>query len=404
MSNVIELSPTQAAASELVRAWLSRGYNPEQPVFRLFGYAGSGKTSAAMSLAEHAEGRVCFATFTGKASSVLRDKGCYSAQTIHSLIYVPKIKGAQHLAKLQEEMRATADEDRQRELRLQIEAERANLKRPSFTLNLESQLKGASLLVLDEVSMVGTAIAQDLLSFQVPILALGDPAQLPPVRDGGYFTEATPDVMLTEVHRQALDSPVLALATKVRQGEPIEYGDYGSSRVVRKGVLSIQELAAHDQVICGRNATRHAVNARIRKEVMGFENHLPVAGDKLVCRRNDRDTGLLNGTQWTVMAAEVLDADRVQLDILDPTASEPYAFPVVAHRHHFEGRAHEIAPWDAREAQHFEYGYVVTAHTAQGSGWPSVAVIDESACFKQDARRHLYTSITRASERVTVIR
>lgn len=400
---MLELSPQQSAASAAVQAWLAGGIQ-DRPVFRLFGYAGTGKTSAAMALAEHAEGHVCFATFTGKAASVLRDKGCYTAQTIHSLIYVPKIKGAAHLATLQEEMRICTDLDRQRELRTQIQAERENLKRPSFTLNLESVLRGAALLVLDEVSMVGTAIAADLLSFEVPILALGDPAQLPPVRDGGYFTDATPDVMLTEVHRQALDSPVLALATKVRKGEAIAYGTYGDSRVVSRGTLSVQELAAHEQVICGRNATRHAVNARIRKEVMGFESHLPVAGDKLVCRRNDRETGLLNGTQWMVKASEVIDADTIELTIYDPSADEPYSFAVTAHRHHFEDRAGELAPWDARLAQHFEYGYVVTAHTAQGSGWKSVAVIDESAAFKQDARRWLYTACTRASERVTIIR
>lgn len=407
MNSSLELSPQQLAAFDAVRAWLAlEAEERGSDVFRLFGYAGTGKTTIAKDLAAECGGQVAFATFTGKAASVLRDKGCYTAQTIHSLIYIPKIKGAQHLEKLRQEITAETDPDKLRELRQQADAERENLKRPSFTLNLDSALRDAALLVLDEVSMVGTSIAQDLLSFGVPILALGDPAQLPPVRDGGYFTEATPDVMLTEVHRQAQDSPVLRLATMIRQGEEVSYGEYGTSRVVRKGVLSVQELAAHDQVICGRNATRHAVNARIRKEVKGFESHLPQAGDRLVCRRNDRDTGLLNGTQWDVSGSEIISDDLISLSISDSSAplEARYPFEVIAHRHHFEDRAKDLAPWEAKDAQHFEYGYVVTAHTAQGSGWPSVAVIDEGDCFKQDARRWRYTACTRASERVTIIR
>ena len=51
--------------------------------------------------------------------------------------------------------------------------------------------------------MVGAAIGRDLLSFGVPILVLGDPFQLPPLKGCGFFTEAEPDSMLTEIHRQA---------------------------------------------------------------------------------------------------------------------------------------------------------------------------------------------------------
>ena len=404
MNTTIQLSPQQVEAFQRVRAWLASPESP--PVHRLFGYAGTGKSTIAADLAAEVAGPVYFATFTGKAASVLRAKGCYNAQTIHSLIYLPKIKSAARLAEIREKITHEADSDRLRELHAEADSERENLKRPSFTLNLSSPLKGASLLVLDEVSMVGTQIAQDLLLFGVPILALGDPAQLPPVRDGGYFTDATPDTLLTEVHRQALDSPVLALATMVREGQPLVHGTFGDSRVVQRGSLTVHELAAHDQVICGRNATRHAVNAMIRKDVKGFASHLPEPGDRLVCRRNDKETGLLNGTQWDVVASEVIDDDRVGLTIIDAAdgSSERYSFYIVAHRHPFEDRLKDLAPWEAREAQHFEYGYVVTCHTSQGSQWDSVAVIDESAAFRADARRHLYTAITRAAERVTVIR
>ena len=56
-------------------------------MFRLFGYAGVGKTTLARHIAAEADGFVVFAAFTGKAALVLRSKGCAGASTIHSLIY-----------------------------------------------------------------------------------------------------------------------------------------------------------------------------------------------------------------------------------------------------------------------------------------------------------------------------
>ncbi len=56
-------------------------------MFRLFGYAGTGKTTLARHIAEGVDGGVKFAAFTGKAALVMRNKGCDDASTIHSLIY-----------------------------------------------------------------------------------------------------------------------------------------------------------------------------------------------------------------------------------------------------------------------------------------------------------------------------
>ena len=66
--------------------------------------------------------------------------------------------------------------------------------------------------MIDECSMVDAELGRDLLSFGKPILVLGDPAQLPPVKGGGFFTEAEPDVMLTQIHRQAEDNPIIRLS------------------------------------------------------------------------------------------------------------------------------------------------------------------------------------------------
>src|SRR5690606_17137443 len=96
----------------------------------------------------------------------------------------------------------------------------------------------------------------DLLSFGTPVLVLGDPAQLPPVSGGGFFTSAGPDMMLTEVHRQAADNPIIRMSMLVRDGQPLSEGAYEGSRVIAAGDLDQQDILSADQVLVGRNVTR----------------------------------------------------------------------------------------------------------------------------------------------------
>ena len=107
------------------------------------------------------------------------------------------------------------------------------MKKPRFALNPQSDAADARLIVLDEVSMVGEEMARDLMSFGKPILVLGDPGQLPPIKGEGAFTSDAPDVMLTEIHRQAAESAIIRLATMARQGEPIGFGEYDTLRLRR---------------------------------------------------------------------------------------------------------------------------------------------------------------------------
>ena len=81
-------SPHQDQALAAVSDWLKeKPGKGNRQIFRLFGYAGTGKTTLAKHLAGHADGKVAFAAFTGKAALVMRSKGCFGASTIHSLIY-----------------------------------------------------------------------------------------------------------------------------------------------------------------------------------------------------------------------------------------------------------------------------------------------------------------------------
>lgn len=405
-------SPQQSRALDLVARWLKDPHAPQ--VFYLAGYAGTGKTTLARYLAEDV-GRVLFAAFTGKAAYVLRRKGCPGASTIHRLIYQTRKQGREGLVEVnlriqelermlwepasQEEEDATKRIGRElRELRQTAREIEEAVGRPFFVLNPMSELRHADLAVVDECSMVDERIGRDVESFGTKVLVLGDPAQLPPVGSGGYWTSREPDFLLTEIHRQAADSPVLQLATMIRQGERPALGTYGTSRVVRS--TEPEEAVAVDQLLVGRNKTRHWANRRLRKLLLGQEHWEPVESDRLVCLRNDHEQGLLNGSLWSAQAVEYDDAaDQLHMELHGEDGEERH---VSAHPHHFRGDAQDLG-WARMDAQEFDYGYALTTHKAQGSQWDSVLVLDESRVFRHNAQRWLYTAVTRASERVVIV-
>jgi len=360
-------SPQQAAALDAVGRWLK---GADAPLFRLFGYAGVGKTTLARHIAEAASGRVAFAAYTGKAALVLRSKGCVGASTIHSLIY-------------------NASEDKQ--------------GKPSFKLNKDGPASRAALIVIDECSMVDEDVGRDLLSFGKPVLVLGDPAQLPPVQGGGFFTSGEPDVMLTEIHRQAADNPIVRLAQTIREGGSVDYGDYGETRVIRRAEVNAGIVGEADQVLVGLNRTRRAYNQRLR-QLAGRDALLPTPGDKLVCLRNDHERGLLNGSLWRVAEARGITNDHMKLTIDSEDESDRKGVAVAVHKAFFEGKEADLPYPIRRESDEFDYGYALTVHKAQGSQWDHVALFDESGAFREHRARWLYTAVTRAARRLTWVR
>ena len=181
-----------------------------------------------------------------------------------------------------------------------IEAMRQGLsamKHPRFALNPQSDAADARLIVLDEVSMVGEEMARDLMSFGKPILVLGDPGQLPPIRGEGAFTRDEPDVMLTEIHRQAAESAIIRLATMAREGRPIRFGVYDDHVAkLRKGDITPEQALRGGQLICGLNATRLQINNAMRAAAGLGGTWLPTGpAEKIICLKNQNDLGLING-------------------------------------------------------------------------------------------------------------
>ena len=371
-------SSQQAQALAAVDAWRRAR---DRPFFFLSGHAGTGKSTLAGEIARREGDGVVFGAYTNKAAAVMRSKGCADATTIDSLIYIPELQVS---CAAVEPCKTPPCGKRCRYLRERFVGR---------VLNRDSDVAYARRVIIDEVSMVGELMGRDLLSFGVPVLVLGDIAQLPSIGDGGFFTKHKPDFQLTEVHRQALGSPIIELATRARQGLPLLTGNYGDSAVVDG--ISIKEMLSFDQIIVGTHRTRCRINKQIRK-ALGYGGAVPERGEKVLCLKNNRQKGLRNGTLWVVVHAVPADDGFIAMTVEDEEGQQREVFAPV------EGFSSRDASGNELPGEPFAYGYCITCHKSQGSQFEAVLVIDESAVFREDRWRWLYTAVTRAVSRVVV--
>ena len=120
-------------------------FKEKKPWTCIAGYAGSGKSTLVKFIIDalqvsHEE--VCYVAFTGKAASVLKQKGCANAVTAHKLLYKarPKSDGTY-----------------------------------IFIPKDKEELQIYQVIVVDEVSMLPKKMWNLLLSYGIYVIALGDP-------------------------------------------------------------------------------------------------------------------------------------------------------------------------------------------------------------------------------------
>ena len=456
-SRGMTLTTQQQAGLNKVMAWYEVCRDEPGPYpfdvkpmrFRWFGYAGTGKTFTAARIPEVLGlERVVFGTYTGKAASVLRRAlakygVAAPVTTIHSAIYKPMVSkeamdaladARDELSQLQKEhdqVMALAEPERLQRAEAQgwssplelagrlsevsesIPGLEREARKLHWNLNPDSEWARAELIILDEVSMVNAKMAADVESYGVPVLVLGDPAQLPPVEGGGYYTEASPDHLLTDIQRQAAGSPVIEMATRVRTSDA-GMGPLGlQPQDMRRP--SLAEVMEADVALCWTNKRRWSLLNAIRAR-RGFPPGRPVAGDKVMVLTNNQDAGVFNGEIFTVKDAAP-DALGWMLVAVDDDGIER-ALSVYADG--FNGleaqKAAKNGMLGARGQRALAtFAQVITVHKAQGSQWPHVYVVNEysemiAAGARRrgrsealaDARAHLYTAITRAEHKVTI--
>lgn len=416
------------AGIEEIKKWYEDAVDGMRGCFRLFGPAGTGKTTMAKAIPDALGVHTRFMTFTGKAAHVLTRKGV-GAKTIHSSIYYPLAdeEAKKRLVEARQELAHLADEARSdphaphpdpagltgsmMDLEAEIRDLEARSRRMSWEWNPEAMADNPGLIVLDEVSMVNGRLAEDIERYGIPVLVLGDPAQLPPVEGGGHYINGQPDYMLEEIHRQALESPVLELATRIRLSQGAGLG-LGQVDTVAASLSAAMEA---DQVIVWSNKRRWAMIDAMRRK-MGRNPGEPVAGDRIMCLTNNKDLAVFNGAQFTVLGAtptvlgptlQLMDDDGHERTI--PTFSDGFQGMDLEKQAKGSGAGIRGGRMLATFSQ------AITCHKSQGSEWPSVYVVNElpnmmSMVTRRDgikaaeaqARQWLYTAVTRASDTVTI--
>ncbi len=363
----------------------------------LGGYAGSGKSTLIPLLAE-ALGRIertAFCCFTGKAANVLKRKlaaaGIQEADTgyvgtIHGLMYQPAI----------DERGIVTNWNKRKYL---------------MTRN-ETQVNR---IIVDEASMVGKELLDDLKSYGIPIVLVGDHGQLEPVQDVSILSR--PDFRLEKIHRQAEKNPIIRLANEVRkhgdiprnwkESEEIRFitnadmGDIATEGFDRLG-MEMGILVRSNKVRCSINKT--AVSGSV-----------PRKDDIVICLRNNPP--IFNGMRGIVKEVETVFDHWYRLTVHFP--DDGFTLTSLVNKHQFNATQTIRSVYDLQKKKRyprqvsdmgllFDFGMALTVHKAQGSAFEETILCPEYWPSIDDGndgyKRWLYTGITRAAKKLYIMR
>lgn len=362
-------------------------YREGRPYTVIAGYAGSGKSTLVQFIVKELkfrEDQVVFVAYTGKASLVLRQKGNRNSMTAHKLLY--------HSKELPDGTFKHTPKDK-----------------------LEYNYK---MIVVDEASMLPQEMVDLLLSHNVYTIFLGDPAQLPPI-DGKQTILDNPHVFLDEIVRQALDNPIIKLSMQIRNGKRLRYSsDDKRCRVMHRDKVSDKLLIGADQIICGKNKTRHELNDYMRHLILGDKyTKEPVDGDKVICLKNHWNqinsvgNELVNGTIGTLKNVYITDKHPYEKVVLADFVSDDggvYKDLMIDYNLIVNGEPTVNSEnWQKFSGYpkplEFAFGFVITCHKAQGSEYNRVVVFDEAFGKHDEQVRWRYTACTRASSQLVMI-
>lgn len=350
---------------------------------------------------------VQYITFTGKASLVLNQKQCSGAITAHKFLYNARLKS---------------------DGKYRFE--------PKQTLDLYNDKPYLKLIVVDEVSMLPKPMWDLLLSHHIPVIAVGDPFQIPPIvaTDDNHVLD-TPHIFLDEVMRQAKESEIIRVSMDIREGRSLNPFDGKEVKILPSDQVVDGIYTWGDIVITATNATRYAINQVVRSK-LGMSGN-PQIGDKIICLQNTWDIAsnnnmpLVNGTIGTISNIKYKSAyanykgrkhhfqksytyglatftteygDRFDGPIAIDTNAIMSGATTFDQYQTYLIRTSKKASQEIVIPIEFNYGWAITCHKAQGSQWNKVVVQEEYFPHaKIEHARWLYTAATRAVDKLVLI-
>ncbi len=427
---------------------------PDDRIFLIKGYAGTGKTSLVASLVKslvHYRYKSVLLAPTGRAAKVLSRYSSSDAYTIHKKIYRQK---------------TVIDGFGEFELG-------PNLHRNTlFIVDEASMISNQSL----ELSIFGSGrLLDDLISYVFSgsgckLILLGDDAQLPPVGfdqsdalDQKYLERygfPVDEYYLDEVVRQSLDSGILYNATALRKKiKPDVHGFPGLMAEKFPDFISVTGENLTDMletsysrvgqeetiVLCWSNKLANRYNKVIRSTILQYDEDIRM-GDLVMVVKNNyhwlKDSKevdfIANGdileinrvkgsrelygfdfrdlevrfTDYRVLEFEakaLLDTLYTDTPGMDKDRTRKFFADVSEDYQHMKGKKHKtdaIREDPFYNALQLKFAYAITCHKAQGGQWKHV-YIDQGWQIEENLNREyfrwLYTAITRATEKVFLV-
>lgn len=410
------LNDEQAAAVTAILDWLADPSGDRY--FLLAGSAGTGKTFCVQRVLDTFRGRMIFTAPTNKATKVLRDTlraGGYGAETktIYALLG----------------------------LRLEPNGEIRELAHPEEPIDL-SQYR---CIVVDEASMVNGQLFgflnETAEAFNLKVLFMGDPAQLPPVKEkSSRVWEVKAGSHLTKVMRY--DNQILKLAVTIR--DKVDHpapsvrlatdndGEQGiwkyttrdwEREIVTAAMAGLFSEKNRAKAIAWRNVRVDYLNRLIRSSIFDNAGEAPwLESDRVIFTGPAKDledqtiaTTDDEGTVERVVAGlhpvepgfriynvtiQLDDNKVVTARVLHPDSEQAYNAKVeeLAAAARSDGRKWKKF-WEFKELFHgLRHGYAITAHRSQGSTYDTAFVDWQDILMnrnRQEAFRCLYVACTR---------
>lgn len=393
----IVLNQMQQFISDAAVDWF---YNSPDLLFQFDGNAGTGKSVVISDILRRLhlkQDEVLPMAYTGQACTIMRKRGMPSACTCHSGLFTPV---------------ETIVRDDYGKPKID----------PTFNIPIvkwkfvpkDFSNSPIKLIVLDEAWMVPKHFKHFIDDTGIKVIATGDPGQLPPIADEpGYLVSGT-IYHLTELMRQAENSPIVYLANRARMGLPIEPGLYGNDvLVVFDDELSNDIIARSNVVLCGKNATRENINQKVRREILGISTDYPTYGERIICRKNNwgkevDGIPLVNGLTGTVTTPPDIgrfNGEIMKIDFMPDLLNRPFLDLEVNYRYlnasHAEKERLKLNPF--LQGERFEYAYCSTVHLSQGSEYDCGTYIEEY--LRPDIQNALnYTAITRFKHQMVYVK
>jgi exodeoxyribonuclease-5 len=390
MNNIVLNDGQTKLVNDAVQWWNNKSYQ----TFEISGPPGCGKTWIVNYIIDtlHIDRqRIAPMAYTGSAAINMRTKGMTNAGTIFSWLY-------------DFEERIMTDING-----LPIIDPVFNKIKTKLVFIPKKTLLGIDLIIVDEAGMVPEDMRYVIDSMGIPVIAMGDIDQLPPIMGKpGYLTNPNNIHFLTEIMRQAEGNTIIKFSQLAIQGREIPIGHYRNVDVIYEDQLTDKMIADARIVICGKNITRDKFINHIRHDMLGFHGDFPHYGERLVCRKNNWhiDAGGINLTNGLLgscisrpdMSVYDRDSNTFKLDFKpDLISNSDYFKDIdVDYRYLNGNKAVRDAIMNTRfsKGNKFEYGYAITTHMAQGAEFDHGIYIEEY--LNKNINKNLnYVGITR---------